>query len=43
MYQRIKQSIYPEYHEETEHLEDVKVDSHDNLHVNSDGDSDTYQ
>ena len=45
MYQRIKQSIYPEYHEKDEHLEDVKVDSPDNDNVsnNSDGNIDTYQ
>ena len=43
MYQRIKQSIYPEHHEEDAHLEDVKVDSPDNVHVNSDSDTDTYQ
>ena len=47
MYQRIKQSIYPEHHEEDERLEDVKVDSpdndNDNVPNNSDGDTNTYQ
>ena len=43
MYQRIKQSIYPEHHEEDERLEDVKVDSPDNVPNNGDGDTNTYQ
>ena len=43
MYQRIKQSIYPGYTEDFEHLEDINVDNYTNTCVHEDEPEDTIK